>query len=210
MTAAADFTASPHLTLRGDWFYERFANQIAFSSTQNLSANLYTRSLTGVELEAMFDAPLRPGWILGGFANYTLAHQLSETVQEPTITASDRLTWAPEHVANAGLSLQVGPVTLSSSGAPSRAGAPAGQRSPVAAGCRPRSRRCARTRWRPGSAWTRASPTGPAPGCGVGVQGTNLTDSEGHLVKIGNYPFDYRIEGIRVLAVLELTARLGP
>jgi hypothetical protein len=50
----------------------------------------------------------------------------------------------------------------------------------------------------------------PSPWMRVSVQGTNLTDSEGQLVKIGNFPFDYRIEGIRVLAVLELTARLGP
>jgi hypothetical protein len=50
----------------------------------------------------------------------------------------------------------------------------------------------------------------PAPWGRVSVQGTNLTDSSGHLVKIGNYPFDYRIEGFRVLAVLELTANLGP
>jgi outer membrane receptor protein involved in Fe transport len=209
VTAAADFTASPHLTLRGDWFYERFANQIAFSPTLNLSANLYTRSLTGVELEAMFDAPLRPGWILGGFANYTLAHQLSETVQEPTITASDRLTWAPEHVANAGLSLQVGPVTLSSQGhlqgrVYRRDSDRLSGGMPTAfAALRPESvapsfRLDARVAYRP-SRWMRVS-----------VQGTNLTDSEGQLVKIGNFPFDYRIEGIRVLAVLELTARLGP
>ncbi len=50
----------------------------------------------------------------------------------------------------------------------------------------------------------------PASWIRVGVQGTNLTDSEGHLVKIGDYPFDFRIEGLRVLATLELTARLGP
>jgi outer membrane receptor protein involved in Fe transport len=209
VTVAVDYTPSSHLTLRGDWFYERFANQIAFSATQNLSANLYTRSLTGVELEALFDAPLRPGVTMGGFANYTLAHQLDETVQEPTITASDRLTWAPAHVANAGLSLQVGPVTVSTQGhlqgrVYRRDSDRLATGMPTAfAALRPESvapwfRLDARVAYRPGP-WGRVS-----------VQGSNLTDSDGSLVKIGNYPFDYRIEGIRVLAVLELTANLGP
>jgi iron complex outermembrane receptor protein len=209
-TAAADFTASSHVTLRGDWFYQRFANQIAFSATQNLSANLYSRTLTGIELEALFDAPLRPGVTLGGFANYTLAHQLDETVQEPTITASDRLTWAPEHLANAGIALQAGRMTFSTQGhfqGPVRRRdsdrLSAGGMPTAFSALRPQSvaswfRLDARVAYRP-SSWIR-----------VGVQGTNLTDSEGHLVKIGDYPFDYRIEGLRVLATLELTASLGP
>jgi len=40
----------------------------------------------------------------------------------------------------------------------------------------------------------------------LAVQGTNLTGSKGHLLKINDFPFDFRITGRRVLATLELTA----
>jgi iron complex outermembrane receptor protein len=209
VTVAGDLTVSRHLTLRADWFHERFANQIAFSATRNLSANLYTRSLTGAEVEALFEVPLRPGLTLGGFANYTLAHLLSETVLEPTITASDRLTWAPEQVANAGLLLQAGSLSVSTQGHLQgrvhrrdsdrlAAGAPTAFSALRPASVAPWFRLDARVGYR-ASSWLK-----------LGVQGTNLLGSEGSLIKTGDYPFDYRIEGVRVLATLELTARVGP
>ena len=51
LTVAGDFTPFSRLTLRADWFYQRFENQIAFSATQNLSANIYSRTITGAEAE---------------------------------------------------------------------------------------------------------------------------------------------------------------
>jgi iron complex outermembrane receptor protein len=208
-TLALDLTVSPRLTLRADGFYQRFANQIAFSSSQNLSANLYTRALTGIELEALFEAPLRPALTLGGFANYTFSHLLDETVLESSIAPSDRLTWAPAHVANAGLSLHAGHLTVSVQGhvqgrverrdsdrlADGTPTAFSAFRPPFVA---PWFQLDARVAYR------------PVPWLRVGVQGTNLLDAEGYLVKPADYPFDFRIEGLRLLATLELTLGLEP
>ena len=210
VTLAGDLAAGRHLTLRADWFYERFENQIAFSASQNRSANLYSRTLTGVETEILFDAPLGAAVVLDGFANYTFAHLLSEKVLEPTITARDRLTWSPEHVFNLGVSVQRGPISASAQGHYQGRvrrrdsdhfgadGTPtffSGLRPPSVA---PWFQLDARVSyWL--SRWMR-----------LGVQGTNLLDAEAYLVKISNHPFDYRVRGIRVLGTLELVANLGP
>jgi iron complex outermembrane receptor protein len=72
VTVAADAMLGRHLNLRADWYYERFDNQIAFSATKNFSSNLYSRRLTGVETELLFDAHLAGETTVGGFVNYTL------------------------------------------------------------------------------------------------------------------------------------------
>ncbi len=208
LTAAADLVISPHLTVRADGFHEQFDNQIAFSATQNLSANLYSRRLLGAELEALFEAPLGSGRTLAGFANYTLAHLLDETVLDPAIAFSNRLTWAPEQVANAGLALHAGPLTVSTQGHlqgrvyrrdsdREQMGMATAFSALRPASVAPWFRLDARISYRP-AGWVR-----------LGLQGSNLLGSEGYLVKPGDYPFDFRIEGRRVLATLELTANLG-
>jgi iron complex outermembrane receptor protein len=42
----------------------------------------------------------------------------------------------------------------------------------------------------------------------LGVQGHNLFDQRGYLVKPQDFPFDFRIEGRRLLATLELAGKL--
>jgi iron complex outermembrane receptor protein len=209
VTAAADWSALRHLTLRANWFYERFANQIAFSATKNFSANLYTRSLTGVEAELLFDAPLGEKTSIGGFANYTLAHLLAEAVTEPTITRSDRLTWAPEQVANAGASLTTHGLSASAQGhyqgvvhrrtsdSFQTDGTPTYFSTFRPSSVAPWFTLDARISYRFAD-WLR-----------VGVQGSNLLDTRGFLVKNNDYPFDYQIDGIRVLGTLDLTARVA-
>ena len=113
-------------------------------------------------------------------------------------------------MANAGVALQAGRLTRLDPGPPSGAGPAAGQRPPAG-----RALPTAFSAFRPDSVapWFRLDARVAyrlGPWLRLGVQGTNLMDSEGYLVKTADYPFDFRIEGLRVLATLELTARLGP
>ena len=38
----------------------------------------------------------------------------------------------------------------------------------------------------------------------LGLRATNLFNAQGQLIKVGNYPFDYRIPGRRLLGPIEL------
>jgi outer membrane receptor protein involved in Fe transport len=201
-TLAADLVLFRHVSLRTDWFWQEFENQIAYSGTRNSTSNIYSRTVTGFESELRVDADLGGDWSLTAFLNHTWAHQLEETILEPSIAPSDFLTWAPETVANLGtlvsghgfsIFLQghfQGPVYRRQSdfgpgGVPSAfAGYRPSQLDPwvtVDAGAAYRFRN----------------------GLHFRVKGTNILDQEGYLMKQGNYPFDYRIEGARVLAVVE-------
>ena len=209
VTVAADFSPWEQLTLRADWFHERFDRQIAFSASRNRSANLYSRRLTGVEAEALFEVPVASGTALGGFANYTYSHLLGEEILEPGITARDRLTWAPAQVVNLGLHLRAESWSASAQlhhqsrvyRRDSDRYGPAGI--PTAASA-----------YRPGSVppWYEIDASVAyqiVPWLRLGVQGTNLLDASGTLIKFGDYPFDYQREGLRVLGTIELTLKSG-
>jgi outer membrane receptor protein involved in Fe transport len=210
VTLAADAMLVRHLNLRADWFYENFANEIAFSATKNYSANLYSRRLTGVESEVLFDAPVGRQATLGGFLNYTFVHQLSESVEEPTIVARDRLTWAPEHVGNGGLDATFGRLAAAIQGhvqgrvrrRPSDHEKPDGTPTFFSA-----YRHITVPPWFTLDARLQVRITDWVL---VGVQGTNVFDKRGYLVKTNDYPFDYQIPGARVLATLELAPKVAP
>jgi outer membrane receptor protein involved in Fe transport len=209
ITLAGDVMLFRHLNLRADWFYEHFDNQIAFSATKNFSSNLYSRRITGLESEVLFDAPVGAGTTLGGFANYTYSYLLDEKVQEPTITARpDRLTWAPEHVGNAGLTVTwrrlgasvqghyQGRVRRRPSDHEKMDGSPTYFSAFRDISVDPWVTVDARVAYSI-TDWLR-----------LGVQSTNLFDQRGYLVKTNDYPFDYRIEGIRVLGTLEVAPKM--
>jgi outer membrane receptor protein involved in Fe transport len=205
VTLAADVTPFRHLTLRGNWFYEKFANQIAFSATQNLSANLYTRRLTGVEAEALFDADLGSGR-LGGFLNLTASKLLDEDIAEATITSSTRLTWAPPLVANMGVD-----------------GSWQRLQGSVQAHYQDTVRRRLSDRYEAKTemptafsafrgahvdAWVTLDARiayQVTDWVRLGVQGTNLLDTRGYIAKPQNFPFDFQIPPARFLATLELS-----
>jgi iron complex outermembrane receptor protein len=190
------------LHLRADWFYEKFENEIAYSvSRVNLSANLYTRSVTGVETELWFDTPI--GWpcALRGYANYTFVHLVDEEIQDPLIAASSQLTWAPAHTFNLGLDWVGHGFDLSAQG---HFQGPVARRPSDfsdAGGLVDRNRPASLSPWFTVDArvtyrftdWVR-----------LGVQGTNLFNSGGQLIKNNNFPFDYQIQGLRVLGILEI------
>jgi outer membrane receptor protein involved in Fe transport len=145
---------------------------------------------------------------MSGFANYTFAHLLSEDIEEPTITRSDRLTWAPEHVANAGLSASrrglaasvqghyQGPVQRRLSDRQNADGTPTFFSAFRPGSVAPWFTLDARVSYRLLD-WLRA-----------GVQASNLLDTRGFLVKNNDYPFDYQIDGLRVLATVDVSPPL--
>ncbi len=210
VTLAGDLTLLDHVNLRLDWYWRRSDNPIDFSAAApNLATNLYSITVTGIETEVLYDIPLSPHDILSGFANYAWTHQLGEQIKDLTILPSSQLAWYPEHVFNFGLAFNGHNVGLSVQGhyqgrvyrRPSDSILPDGTISPYAA-YRPSSvadwfTLDARASYRLND-WLR-----------LGVQGTNITNTRGYLIKTNRYPFDYQIEGVRVLGTLEVMVK-GP
>jgi iron complex outermembrane receptor protein len=200
VSVAADWLLVKHIDLRADWFYEVFDNQIAYSvSNANLSTNLYSRSVTGLEAEVSWDAPLGSAGKLGGYGNYTFVDLVSESIDDPTIAKSGALTWAPAHTFNLGINFSGHHLGASLQG---HFQGPVARRSSD-------DRRLDFAAYRPATVpawftldgriaysitnWVR-----------VGVQATNLLNSRGYLIKNDNFPFDYQIEGVRVLGTLAI------
>jgi outer membrane receptor protein involved in Fe transport len=202
-TLAADYSPFRHLSLRTDWFYQDFENQIAYSGSRNATSNIYSRTMTGFETEVRVDAAPGGAWSLTSFLNHTWAHQLDETVLEPGIARSDDLTWAPETVANLGAILARHGLSVSIQG--HFQGRVYRRRSDILTAAGSPSDFSA---YRPESLDPWVTVDGMVAyrfdnGLHLRVRGANLLDQEGYLMKPGNYPFDYRIQGARVLASVE-------
>ena len=201
-TLAADLVLFRHVSLRSDWFWQEFENQIAYSGSRNSTSNIYSRTVTGFESELRLDAPLGGEWSMTSFINHTWSHQLDETILEPSIAPSDFLTWAPETVGNLGTILSGHGFSVFLQG--HFQGTVYRRRSDFQSGGVP----SAFAAYRPAQLdpWVTLD-AGAAyrfrNGLHFRVKGTNVFDQEGYLMKQGNYPFDYRIEGTRVLAVVE-------
>jgi len=209
ITLAADLALFGHLNLRADWFWQKNDNPIDFSATRpNLATNLFSSTITGIESELLFDAPLSPQDLIAGFVNYTWVHQLDEEIHDVTISSSDRLTWYPENVFNFGVQYSGHGFGASVQGhyqgrvfrRPSDIFLDDGTLSPTAV-YRPESvapwfTLDARVSYRV-TDWLR-----------LGVQATNLTDTKGRLLKTNRYPFDYQIEGVRVLGTVEVAVKV--
>lgn len=81
------------------FYNSNFEGIIAYSvANTNLSTNLYDLSTAGLELEAQLDMG-----DISGFANYTYAHRISETIVDATIAEDAALTWVPAHAINWGV-----------------------------------------------------------------------------------------------------------
>jgi outer membrane receptor protein involved in Fe transport len=129
---------------------------------------------------------------------------LDEQIEDPLIAPSRQLTWAPAHTLNLGLnwvgrgfnaSAQghfQGPVERRDSDFATMSGAVSRYRPAQVA---PWFTVDARITYR-FTNWVR-----------LGVQGSNLLNSSGRLVKNNNFPFDYAIQGLRVLGILEIDVR---
>jgi outer membrane receptor protein involved in Fe transport len=209
VTLAGDFAVLSHLDLRLDWYWQRNDNPIDFSvASPNLATNLDADTITGIEAEVLWDAPLSSLDLLSGFVNYTWAHLLDEQVIDTTLMKSKVLAWAPEHVFNLGVAFNGHGFGASLQGhyqgrvfrRPSDSLEPDGTVSPFAA-YRPASvapwfTLDARLSYRI-TEWLK-----------IGVQGTNVLNTKGFFIKTNRYPFDYQIEGARVLGTLEVALKL--
>ncbi len=208
-TLAGDYAVLSHLDLRLDWYWQKNENPIDFSAAQpNFATNLDSDTITGIETEILWDAPLSSLDLLSGFVNYTWAHLVNETVIDTTITKSTVLPWAPQHVFNIGVAYNGHGFGASLQGhyqgrvyrRPSDIYDPDGTVSPTAAyrpmSVAPWATLDARLSYRI-TDWLR-----------VGVQGTNITNTKGFYLKTDRFPFDYQIEGVRVLGTIELALKL--
>ena len=124
-----------------------------------------------------------------------------------TISAGQELPWYPEHVFNFGVAFNGHGFAASVQGhyqgqvlrRPSDSIQPDGAVSPFAA-YRPEATASwftldARLSYRL-TDWLR-----------IGVQGTNLTDTRGYYLKSNRFPFDYRIQPVRVLGTIEIALK---
>ncbi len=94
-----EWRATNDLLLRANAYRNNFKNEIAYSvANANLSTNVFSLKTAGLELESLFGTPQDYA-----FANVSFARRLDETIIDPTIAVSrHEMTWYPEHIANAG------------------------------------------------------------------------------------------------------------
>ncbi|HEX8823736.1 MAG TPA: TonB-dependent receptor [Archangium sp.] len=194
----ADWTVSPHLSWRSTLFHSQFDHLIGYSDA-NLSSNLFSRRNAGLESELLGDVDFGGYGQLQAFGNYTYVHLLAETDDNGgSVASAGHLTWAPAHLAKAGLSYSVRGFTLSLQG---RYQSAVHRRqgdsvTPAFVAARPTSV----------PAWVRFDANARYQlndWAALGVKVSNLLDAESYLVKSGDFPFDYRMEGRRLYASLE-------
>jgi outer membrane receptor protein involved in Fe transport len=196
---AVDWGVSRHFTFRADVFDNRFDNLIGYGS-DNVVQNLYSRHTAGAELELLADVPLAAGMRLAGYASYSYTRLLDEEVSDSALTASpDRLAWAPEHVGKAGLVWHLGATSVALQ---TYVQGPVERRASDRATPEWAAQRPARL-----APWARVDLVARQRvgwGLVVGLDARNLLDARGKVVNTRDAPFDYRIEGRRILATIEL------
>ncbi len=192
----ADYKLSRHLNWRANVFDLRFENQIAYSPDLTL-VNYYSRHNVGAETELLFEAPVAGGE-LSGFGNYAYVVMLDEEIGVEGVAPSKHLTWAPEHVAKAGASYGYGPFSGFLQGIYQGTVRRRATDKLSVDNSLLRPRRVPDfllldlgVSYAP-EAWGR-----------VTLKTTNLLDSRAAIVKGGDLPFDYRLEGRRFWAVVE-------
>ncbi|HYC85855.1 MAG TPA: TonB-dependent receptor, partial [Chryseosolibacter sp.] len=192
---AADYTVSSNINWRINAYRTEFNDQIAYSvSNFNLSTNLYSLTSMGVENELAFKAGN-----FDGFTNYSYVRRLDEKIVDPTISLSKRaLTWVPQHVVNVGLKYgtQAGYASLQGhyQGAVDRRLSDLDDAFDSARGNKVDS-------W---LTFDFRLVYKVSDMLEVGIFGTNLTDSNGRLIKNNPYAFDYQIPGRAVMLDLRL------
>ena len=191
--------ATRALRAQATGFLLQFRDQIGYSS-ESVTLNLYSRSTAGVEGELLVGTGLGPLGRLNGFASDSWTVLLDETVSDPAFTSQgDRLTWAPNHTAKAGLSYSYGRFNLALQaiyqGPVSRKDSDMIDPENLA------------LRGAVVGAWLSADATAGieiTPEVMLRARCSNLFDSQGQLVKIQDAPFDYPIPGRQLWVGLEL------
>jgi outer membrane receptor protein involved in Fe transport len=196
--AAADWAPLPPVRLRLNGFYIDHRHTIDYEVEGGLVKNIFSNRRVGAELELL--AQTRFGrTALDGFASTTYVRLVDEEVLDPELDESDRLVWAPSHLAKSGARVSRGPfggtATLYYQGKTRRRSSD--RIEPMWNQLRPRDV----------PAWLSVAATAfyrPWAGVKVGVEATNLFDTAGPLINQGAHAFDYRTPPREVMAVVEL------
>lgn len=200
-----DTTIVPYLNLRANGFYQYLENAIGYAPSTNTLLNLYTRGVIGIEVEALARASVGRVGEFQGFANYSYAHTVQETVPSDSGLTSHpgRLTWAPGQLFNLAIGYTGHGFAVSTQlhyqGSVERRDSD--RVNPTNLPLRPDSV----PSWVTVDARVSFSPTAWLQ---LGVQANNLLNQQGYLIKPGDFPFDYRIDGARVLGTVQVQA--GP
>lgn len=193
---AMDWKLNANINWRLNFFYTQFANQIAYSVTNNnLSTNMYTLTNAGMEADFLFSFKR-----LNGFLNYSFYKRLDETIFDTAITANENeLTWAPAHTLNLGLRYKVEKFAASLQGhyqgkVKRRA---SDFTEPLFVPLRPEHVKewlsiDARLLWE------------VTPILELAFNATNITNSQNYVIKNFSYPFDYRMNGRRIFAEIKI------
>ncbi len=198
LEVSADWTPHRAVNSRTTLFLSRYENLIGYEQSE--LTNLFSRDTAGLELELMAEAELGARGRLMAFGSYTYVHLLAETDGDSGNRLSGgELTWAPAHMATAGVSYSLRHFTLALQG---RYQGPVQHRegarlTPAFAEARPESV----------AGWVRFDMNARLQlnaWSSVGLTVTNLLDAESYLVRTGNFPFDYRMSGRRILGNVEI------
>jgi iron complex outermembrane receptor protein len=196
--AAADWAPLPPLRLRLNGFYVVQRNAIDYEVEGGLIKNIFSNRRVGAELELLAQSRLGR-FTLDGFASTSYVRLVDETVLDPELEESDRLVWAPSHLAKAGARVSSGrfggTATLYYQGKTRR-----------------RSSDRIEEMWnelrpRDVPAWLSVGATlfyRPWTGVKLGVEASNLFDTAGPIINPGAHSFDYRTPPREIMAVVEL------
>jgi len=196
----ADWSLSPHVSWRNTVFVSRFENLIGYSPG-TLATNTFTRSNAGLESEVLAEVALGEGGQLSLYGNYSYVHMLGETeASGGAVERAGRLTWAPAHLARAGVAWRRERLSAALRG--SYQGSVLRRESDRVIALF----REARPEVVP--AWVRFDVNARYQlnaWAAFGLQVHNVLDAESYLVKTGDFPFDYRMDGRRIFGNVEIT-----
>jgi iron complex outermembrane receptor protein len=195
----ADWSISRHLSWRSTLFHSRYKNLIGYVEGGQLD-NFLTQTNLGLESELLAEVDLGERGRLSAFGNYSYVHLL-DGADSRGVTADHEghLTWAPAHQAKAGVSYQRERFSLALQG---RYQGDVHRRAEDMTTPLFRSLRPAVV-----PAWFRLDANARyqlTPWAAAELKVSNLLGAESYLLKTHDYPFDYRMEGRRVFASLEV------
>jgi outer membrane receptor for ferrienterochelin and colicin len=186
------------VTWRSTLFHSRYDNLTGYSV--NVLSNLITQTNAGLESEVLAEVDLGEHSRVSAFGNYTYVRLLEgEDASGVSPAHEGHLTWAPAQLAKAGVSYQRERFSVALQG---RYQGEVHRRTedmatPGYASLRP----AIVPAWFRLDANARYQLTGWA---SLELKVSNLLDAESFLVKNGDFPFDYRMEGRRIFGTLEI------
>jgi iron complex outermembrane receptor protein len=154
----------------------------------------------GWETEVLAERELGAFGKVTGFANYTYVYNLNETTADPLLSASPgQLTWAPAHSAKAGVNYSIGNLNVALQGL--YQGAVFRRASDNLTDMYIDARPALVGSWTKFDIYARYRVFDWAT---LGARIANIFDTRGFMLKTGDFPFDYQVEGRRILGTLEI------